>query len=170
MPGERVVVGRIGRPHGVRGAVRAVATGPTLATLPRGAELLATDPGGADRALRLAARAGTGERPILTFEGVADRDAAAALAGAVLSVAADAVPRLDDPDTFYVRDLLGCRLLEGERELGTVAAVHPGPANDVLELRDGTLVPFTGDAVREVDPAARLIRIRPGLLGEEGGG
>lgn len=169
MPGERVVVGRIGRPHGVRGAVQAVATGPTLATLPEGAELVATDRGGADRALRLAARAGTGERPVLTFEGVGDRESAAELTGAVLSVAAERVPRLDDPDTFYVRDLLGCRLLEGERDLGTVAAIHPGPANDVLELEDGTLVPFTGDAVREVDPAARRIRIRPGLIGGEGG-
>lgn len=169
MPGERVVVGRIGRPHGVRGAVRAVATGPTLATLPEGAELVATDRGGADRALRLAARAGTGERPVLTFEGVADRAAAAELTGAVLSVAADLIPRLDDPDTFYVRDLLGCRLLEGERDLGIVAAIHPGPANDVLELEDGTLVPFTADAVLDVDPAVGRIRIRSGLIGGESG-
>lgn len=169
MPGERVVVGRIGRPHGVRGAVRAVATGPTLATLPEGAELVATDRGGAARALRLAARAGGGERPVLTFDGVTDREAATELTGAVLSVAADLVPPLDDSDTFYVRDLLGCRLLEGDRDLVTVTAIHPGPANDVLELEDGTLVPFTGDAVREVDPAAGRIRIRSGLLGGERG-
>jgi 16S rRNA processing protein RimM len=169
MPGERVVVGRIGRPHGVRGSVRAIATGPTLAALPEGTDLVATGRGGAARPLRLAARAGTRDRPVLTFEGVADRSAAAELTGAVLSVAADMVPRLEDPDTFYVRDLLGCRLLEGERDLGTVIAIRPGPANDVIELEDGTLVPFTGDAVLDVDPAAGRIRIRPGLIGGEGG-
>ena len=80
-----VVIGVIGRPHGVRGAVRAIATGATLATVGPGEAVEAAAAGAPARRLVLAARAGTPERPILTFEGVATRDEAAALTGAELA-------------------------------------------------------------------------------------
>ena len=66
-----------------------------------------------------------------------------------------------------MRDLVGCEVLLGERPAGTVAEVHAAPANDVLEVSgaDGDLlVPFTADAVVELDLAARRIVVRPDLL------
>ena len=51
-----------------------------------------------------------------------------------------------------------------------MTAVHGAPANDVLEVSGGDgvlLVPFTGDAVTEVDPAARLIVVRDDLFGAD---
>lgn len=163
-----MVIGQIGRPHGVRGSVRARATGPTLPSLAAGEEVRVRVGDAAARRLVLAARAGTDERPILTFEGVGTRDEAAALAGGVISVAAERVAPPADPDTFFVSDLVGCEVLLGDRTAGSVTRVHSAPANDVLEVAgpDGrtVLLPFTADAVREVDLPGRRIVVRPDLL------
>ena len=163
-----VVIGVIGRPHGVRGAVRTTATGATLGGLAAGEAVEARIGTGPPRRLVLAGRAGTPERPILTFDGIATRDDAAALAGAEIRVAGDRLAPLPDADTFFVSDLVGCELMVGGRVAGRVTAVHGAPANDVLEVSGGDgvlLVPFTADAVTEVDPAARLIVVRDDLFG-----
>jgi 16S rRNA processing protein RimM len=167
MADDSVVIGVIGRPHGVRGAVRASATGRTLAALAAGDAVEAHRSGAPARRLVLAARAGSPERPLLSFEGVATREDAAALTGATLRVAPDRLAPLPDDDTFFVTDLVGCDLLVGGRVAGRVTAVHDGPANDVLEVTgdDGVvLVPFTGDAVTDVDPARRRIVVRDDLF------
>ena len=163
-----VVIGVIGRPHGTRGAVRATATGATLATLAPGDAVEATAGDAPSRRLMVAARAGTQERPILTFEGVATRDEAASLTGAEIRVAGGRVAPLPDADTFFVRDLVGCDVLVGGRHAGRVTAVHGAPGNDVLEVAgdEGVLlVPFTGDAVLSVDSEARRIAVRDDLFG-----
>ena len=51
---------------------------------------------------------------------------------------------------------------EGAR-VGAVADVLPGPANDVLELDSGLLLPLVEDCVRDVDTAARRIVLNPGF-------
>src|SRR5690606_16484034 len=67
---EAVVIGRIGRPHGVRGAVRARASGRTLAEIAVGESVEVRPAGAPPRTLVLASRAGTADSPILTFDGV----------------------------------------------------------------------------------------------------
>lgn len=167
-----VVIGRIGRPHGVRGAVRARGSGATLATLVPGQAVELRPTGGAPaRTLVIAARAGTADEPILHFDGVDTREAAGALTNAEIAVPQDRLPGIGDPDTFFVRDLVGCAVIVGERRLGEVAEVIAGPANDVLEVdvpgAPRTLIPFTADAVRELDVSARRIVVRGDLLPEE---
>lgn len=169
MPAEWVVVGRVGRPHGLAGALRVEATGPTLPLLPAGATLRARGPGDAPpRHVALADRSGTAPRLLVRFAGVDAREAAARLTGAVLEVPAEALPPLADmADTVYVRDLIGCEVRVGDRPLGHVVEVHAGPANDVLEVAGPTgavLVPFTADALPHVDVGGRLLVVREGLL------
>ena len=161
------MVGEVVRAHGVHGAVRVRATGDTLAGLGVGADVRCSD-GGDSRTLRIAAPL---RSDIIRFEGIDDRDAAALLAGRVLEVPADRLPALDAHDTFYVRDLMGCRVVADGRELGVVQDVLERPANDVLEVAgaDGVarLVPFTHDAVIGIDLDARSIELRDGLVGDE---
>lgn len=168
-----VVIGRIGRPHGVRGAVHARASGPTLPTIAPGEALELRPREGAPRRLVVAVRSGMDERPILAFEGVATREEASLLTDAEILVPGERVPPIDDPDTFLVRDLIGCRVALGPRALGPVAEVHAAPANDVLEVatEDGPLlVPFTADAVTELDVPGRRIVLRADLLGPDPAG
>ena len=67
-----------------------------------------------------------------------DLSAAEALRDAVLSA-----PPLDDPDAFWVHDLIGATVVEvtGE-QLGTVTAVQANPASDLLVLSSGVLIPL----------------------------
>jgi ribosomal 30S subunit maturation factor RimM len=51
----------------------------------------------------------------------------------------------------------------GGRELGRVADVAPGVANDVLELDSGLMLPMVEDCVLEVDVEAGRIVIAPGF-------
>ncbi|MFM9019025.1 MAG: ribosome maturation factor RimM [Actinomycetota bacterium] len=164
--GERVAIARLGRPHGVRGAITAHADGPTLGTLGPG-DAVVVRVHGHDRPLVLADRRGEAPKAIVSFEGVDDRDAAAALTGGSVMVEPSRLPAPDDPDTFYVRDLIGFEVRCGERLVGTVRDVQPGPANDALAVvtPDGEiLLPFTADAVTAVDGGDRRITLREGLL------
>jgi 16S rRNA processing protein RimM len=166
---ELVVIAHLGRAHGVSGEIAARPTGPTLGALEPGAPVVVRGREGAERAVRLAGRRGDPARPILAFEGVETREQAAPLAGGVLLVGPEVLPPLDDPDTLYVRELIGYRVLAGERALGAVTQVHAGPANDALEVasEDGPLlIPFTADAVLELDRPGRRVVIRADLLGD----
>ena len=171
MSDELVVIGRLNRPHGLRGALRVRPSGPNLIRVEIGETIDVLRDGAAVRTLTLASRAGTGDGLILTFEGVPDRTAAEALAGAELAVPrARLVPT--EPDTFYVRSLIGCEVVEGDRTLGFVADVTPGPANDILVVRLETggeplLLPFTKDGVPEVDLEGRRLVVRDGLIDPE---
>src|SRR5262249_19224791 len=151
---------RIGRPHGVRGSVHARPSGRTLAGIAVGESLEVRPSGAPPRTLVLTARAGTPDGPILSFAGVASREDAAALTGAELAVPADRVPPIEDPDTFLVSALVGCRVLVGDRLLGEVRQVFAAPANDVLEVVPAdaggdaaaaapVLIPFHADALLE---------------------
>lgn len=151
----------------MRGALRARATGPTLAGVAPGTELWAAPRAGEPRRLVLQERSGPELAPLLSFVGVASRDDAAPLAGAELLADPARLPALADPDTHYVRDLIGFTAHVGDRALGAVRDVHPGPANDALVIAGPAgevLVPFTADAIVSMDPAARRLVVRPGLL------
>lgn len=166
-PSDHVVIGRLGRPHGVAGVIHVRATGSTLATLTVGETVWLR---GADATAKphvLAELAGTPDRLRAAFTGVDSRDAAAALTGAEVLVPAERLARLDEPDTFYVTDLVGCTVVLGGRELGPVREVHAAPANDVLEVdtpEGAVLIPFTADAVVDISLEARRIELRADLL------
>lgn len=170
MSSSTVVIGRIGRPHGIGGAVHSRGSGPTLPTIEVGEEVEVRPREGEPRRLTVTARSGMADQPILAFAGVGSRDDAALLAGAEIAVPLERVAGLDDPDTFFVRDLVGCQVFLGARALGPVREVISAPANDVLEVTTGEgplLIPFTADAVVELDVPGRRVVVRPDLFGAE---
>lgn len=167
-----MVIGEVGRAHGVRGALRVRPTGATLATRAAGDAVTLVTPDGRRVDRVIDAIHPHGDSLTLQLEGVADRTAADGLRGALIVVPAAGLPGLPDGE-FYVRDMIGCAVRVDGRPAGTVADVLPGAANDVLDVRrdDGTslLVPFTRDALAAVDVAGGVIDVRGGLLDEAGG-
>lgn len=165
----RVVIGRVTRAHALAGGVRVRPDGPTVANLAPGDRVEAVGPGGTSRALTVAERAGDAASPILRFREITDRNGAEELRNALLQVADEAIDADLDAGTYFVRDLIGCTVFSGDRELGAIIDVHAGTANDNLEIEgsDGPLlVPFTHDAVTAIEPDARRVVIRPDLLGD----
>ena len=109
---------------------------------------------------------------VVRFEGIADRDAAEALAGTALFIDRSALPAIDDEEEFYHADLLGLAAFDETGEgIGKVRAVHDFGGGDVLEIaRSGgrsVMVPFSRAAVPVVDLAARRLtvdRVAAGLV------
>ncbi|MUL42175.1 ribosome maturation factor RimM [Streptomonospora sp. PA3] len=165
----RLVVGRIGRAHGIRGEVAVdVRTDDPGSRFAPGA-LLHTDPAGAGPLTVASARRHSG-RLLVRFEKVGDRTAAEELRGVALLVDSADVPPADDPDEFNDHELIGLRAETTEgTEVGTVADVLHN-AQDVLVITDSAggevLVPFVRALVPEVDTGAGRLVIDPppGLL------
>jgi 16S rRNA processing protein RimM len=108
-------------------------------------------------------RAGTDLRPILRLEGCSRREDAEALRGEALMVPVDEAPPLEEGE-FWARDLVGCRVVDGDREVGVVARMVALPSCEALEVGD-LLIPLVRDAIRSVDVEARVIDVRMEFLG-----
>lgn len=151
--------------------MRAIPTGATLVTLrPGDSVMLAVGGAGEGRAAQIMALRSVDRGVLIRLEGVDIREDAHALTGATLSVARNRLAGLTDADEFYVRDLVGCVVSAGDTVLGPVIEVYPGAANDALVVTTDAgqqlLVPFTKDAVTELDLPGRRVVIRPDLFGD----
>lgn len=160
-----VVVGRIGRPHGVRGevTVEVRTDSPELRFVP--GHVLHTDPpeAGPLTVDRVHWHSG---RLLLTLAGVHDRTAAEALRDVRLVVDVDEAERPADPAEFYDHQLVGLRVLTADDvELGVVGEVLHLPSQDLLAVRcpDGreVLVPFVTEFVPIVDLAGGRVVVTP---------
>ena len=168
-PTDTVVVGRIGRPHGVRGevTVEVRTDDPDLRFAP--GAVLRTEP--ADRGpLTIAGRRWHREVLLLSIDGVESREAAEELRNTELHVPVAELPALEDPDDYYDHQLVGltARLPDGT-ELGRVSAVrHEGADLLVIRRVEGgeLLVPFVTAIVPSVDVAGGSLVVDPpeGLL------
>lgn len=170
-PGVRVV-GRVVKPHGIRGElVVDVRTDSPEERFVPGAVLATRARDGASGTVTIAAARPHTGRLLVTFEGVAGRDAAEAMRGLLLVVdAADLAPS-DDPEEFYDHELEGLEVVDVQgNRIGVVAEVLHTAGSDLLSVRrpDGgeALVPFVADIVPTVDVAAGRVVVDPpeGLL------
>ncbi|HTR16899.1 MAG TPA: ribosome maturation factor RimM [Acetobacteraceae bacterium] len=163
MPEQRILMGVVGRPHGVRGLVRV--------------HSYTADP--ADLAAYGALLDDKGRRWTVVWrgEGVAelrdesgrplpDRNAAERLTNLRLYIERDRLPETEEEE-FYLTDLVGLAAVnEAGEAIGRVALVHDYGAGTSLEIeRPGAsplLVPFTRIVVPEIDIAAgRLVVVPP---------
>jgi 16S rRNA processing protein RimM len=166
---EMVLIGRIARPHGIRGQV--IVTPETdfvEARFRAGATFWTRSDRGEEMLTVSSARLQTG-RPVIGFEGFATIEDAERLAGLDLRVPEGALLPLAD-GAYYVHDLVGCvvETASGER-VGEVRRVEGGAAGSILNVegaRGEVLVPLAADICVDVDIAGRRIRIDPpdGLL------
>jgi 16S rRNA processing protein RimM len=181
----RVIVGRIGRPHGIRGevvigvrtdepdlrfAVGAVLyVDPTLAAVDE-----RSGPGGnggtgspPERTLKVASARWHSGQLLVAFAGITDRTAAGELTGSWLSVDSSQLPEVTDPDEFRDHELVGLpvRTTAGDLVGVVIDVLHPG--QDLLVVRhdegEEFLVPFVKAIVPEVDLTAGVLVIDPPL-------
>jgi len=129
----RLEIGKVARAHGLRGELMVdLTTDQIEARCVPGARWYA-----GDRALTVDTVKAHQHRWIVTFDGVASREAADALAGKVLT----AEP-IDDPDALWVHDLIGAHVVDQTgTDRGVVTGVLANPAHPILELDSGGLVP-----------------------------
>ena len=147
---NQVVLAAVAGAHGVGGEVRLKAFAESVDSLKRHKRLFVDG----QRPLTLVSLRGGGNGAIARFAEVADRNAAEALRGKLLSVPRTELPPLDEGE-YYHADLIGlpCETEAGEL-LGRVVAVENFGAGDLLEIEktDGkrSLIPFR-DGIAELD-------------------
>jgi 16S rRNA processing protein RimM len=149
-----VVVGRVGRPHGLAGAF----TVDDASEAPGRYDVGETFFVGGEPATVVESKRARG-LPVIRLDREVER-------GAALELPRDALAPPDE-DAFYVFQLRGLDVEEeGGRRLGRVVEVEPGVANDVLELDSGLALPMVEACVREVDLERRRIVVSPGFADE----
>jgi 16S rRNA processing protein RimM len=152
---EHVVVGRVGRSHGIGGAFVVEHASEDADRFAVGAELLA-----GDAPARIEESKRSGGRLVVKLDRPVER-------GTELRVPRASLPPAG-PDSFYVFELVGLEVVEqGGRVLGKVSDVANYEANDVLELDSGTLLPLVEACVREVDLEGRRIVVSRGFADPE---
>ncbi len=148
-------MGRVTVPFGVRGWMK-------IHTLTDDPESLCDYPvwrlgrNGNWREVRVIASKLQGNFLVAQLEGVADREAAAALRGSDIAVLRAELP-VADAGEFYWADLIGLGVVNIEQHVfGRVARILQTGANDVLVVAgeagsDETLIPFIADVIKQVD-------------------
>lgn len=156
-----VVVGVVGKPFGVRGEAYVVLDPDLEVELAEGAVVRI-----GDGAFTVASARSHGNRLLVAFAGIDERDAVEALRGAELRMPRGEVPLPED--ARWVADLLGAEVVDASGELiGVLESVADGAAHDLLVVAcpDGSevlvpavpeLVDLTGDRI--------VVEPLPGLL------
>ena len=162
--GELLVVGRISRPHGVRGAVIVEGISDWPERFSRGARLLLK--AGSSRLEEVAIESCSPHqgRLLVSLSGLTDRDSADRLHGGLLLIpAGEAVP-LGEGE-YWIHDLVGMSVVREEGgALGVVTGFVEGAAQDLLVVEDADKrefdIPFVGEFIKKVDRETSTITVR----------
>lgn len=168
---NKLLMGRIGAAHGIRGEVRIQSFTEDPLALASYGPLSTNRPG---LTIEIVAARTTTNVLVARLKGVNDRNAAERLNGVELYVDRSLLPEPEDEDDFYHADLIGltARLIDGT-EIGKVSAVPNFGAGDLIEVRDPRagdtfLYPFTRRVVPEIDIGAGYLVIVPPIEAEPG--
>ena len=157
---EVIVVGAIGAPFGVRGWVHVRSFTQPPSNLLDYAPWLLKDRDGWRPCHPVAAKR-HGQGLVAQFEGIDDRDAAAALARTEVAVARESLPELPT-DEYYWEELVGLRVVDAAAaELGVVREIMDVGVHAVLVVQGATerLIPFVARHVLRVDLAAGQVTV-----------
>ena len=154
---ERLAVARVLGAKGLAGAVRVEPLTDTPGRLVVGASLFLE---GEKRPRRVTDVQSGGRVPVVALDGIADRDAAEALAGRYLEVDAEPLPE----GSWYWHEIVGLQVQdESGGSLGSVVEVFRAGENEVYRIEGSggeVLIPALRDVVREIDVAAGRMTVR----------
>ncbi len=167
MASDRVLLGVVAAPHGIRGLVRIRSyTEDPMAVASYGP--LSDESG--KKKYRVEALSTARGAVLARIEGVADRTAAEALRGLRLYVERGQLPPAGERE-WYEADLVGLAAIGRDgRDWGKVVAFHDFGAGSVMEVSGGPkgnlMLPFTDEAVPEIDVEGGKVVVDPpaGLL------
>jgi len=160
MTQDRVLVGKFGAAHGIKGEVRLQSFTGDPAAIGTYGPLFDHE----GRSYKLAhLRPVKGDLFVARVEGLKSRTDAEALTNRELFVPRSVLPAPEE-DEFYLSDLIGLEAFEGEDKLGTIIDVLNFGGGDILEIKpvaggETLLLPFTKEIVPEIDIAQRRVSV-----------
>lgn len=173
IPEDLIKVGRVGEPYGLKGGVHVIPYSGDASALRATRDWWLSGPGStALRHVEALEVLQHGSGLTVRLMGYADRDLAARLKGAEISVPRSRFPVLDEGE-YYWHDLPGLEVfnLDGEF-LGRVSELTEHAAHPILRVCDDAgsdeknserLIPFVGAIVRDVNLVSRRITVDWGV-------
>jgi len=169
---EKVLIGKVGSPVGIKGEFRVNLYSQDSVNLKEGKVLLLEraekSVSGAIEKVRYQK-----DKPVVRLKGIEDRNAAEDIRGMDISIYAKDMEELPEGE-HYVRDLIGCRVVDiaqGGAEIGVLKDVIQNTAQSILDVStaDGkqVLIPAVDAFLRSIDEEAGVIEVEliPGFLG-----
>lgn len=162
---SHLLVGRVGRAVGLKGEVEVQVTSDAPERFASGNSVVISE---SSHSLTVESTRTQGDRTIVKFAEIADRDASEALKGAELVIPLTEARALED-DEYWDHDLIGCLVVDVDgREIGSVSDVLHQPSGSLLSVVGESgehLVPLVREVIRSVEPGKRItIDPIPGLL------
>jgi 16S rRNA processing protein RimM len=158
MSRDRVLLGVVAAPHGVRGLVRIKSF--TEDPMSLGTYGPLSDETG-KKAYRVEALSVARGAVLARIDGVADRTAAEALRGLRLYVERSVLPAAGERE-WYEADLIGLSAIGRDgKDWGKVTAFHDFGAGPVMEVSGGMILPFTDETVPEIDVEGGKVVVDP---------
>ena len=168
---EKVLIGKVGSPVGIKGEFRVNLYSQDSGNLKEGKVLLL------ERADKIVSGAiekvrYQKDKPVVRLKGVEDRNSAEDIRGMDVSIYAEDLEELPEGE-HYVRDLIGCRVVDraqGGAEIGVLEDVIQNTAQSILDVRtpDGknVLIPAVDAFLRSIDEEAGVIEVEliPGFI------
>lgn len=162
LPSPWVALAVYAQPHGVSGRIKVKSFTDPIDDFAKHANLC--DERGTPVKLRITGHAQG--MAIVEIEGITTRDQAELLRGRKLGVARTALPKLSNPNAYYIDDLIGLNVIKADgTPFGTVKNVMNYGAGDILEIKRPNgkeeLFAFTHATFPTVDATQRTIVICP---------
>jgi 16S rRNA processing protein RimM len=165
-----VRIGYVAGSHGLDGAIRVRTGNPDSSAISTVERLFFEKPGSIRSEMRVIGSRALGPGAYrVTLEGVDDADAAEAMRGSSVLIAAADLPPLREGEFYYFQLAEAEVMLTDGSRLGVIEDIISGGANDIWVVRAGQreiLVPVISDVVKEINFEARRVTIEPlpGLL------
>lgn len=155
---DRIEIGGVARPHGIRGEVAIVTHDPDSSTLGEVDKIFV-----GEQEYAIANARATHRGWLVALEGVATRNDAERLQGAAVWVERSALALA--PDDILLADLIGCEVRRADGAMwGVVAAIEASDYQDLLVIHHGhveRLLPLVDEFVTAIDTANRVITVDP---------
>lgn len=163
---ENVVVGRVGKPHGLAGDVTVeVRTDEPEVRFAKGRKVRLIDQEDFARDFTITNSKFHSGRLLVRFAHVVDREGAEAIRGRIIEVEVPSDEQPQGVEEFYDRHLVGLKVLDTSGlSMGEVIRVDHLPGQDYLivdhpEIKEEVMVPFTSEFVPTVDLESGLVTV-----------
>jgi 16S rRNA processing protein RimM len=172
MTKDLILIGRVVRPHGVRGKIKLEYFGEDVNCFPPSREVFIEVKAGSLQAYEILETTPQAPRLILHLKGIGRREEVEPLIGKEVFIEREVLPDLEEGE-YYWMDLLGMSVETQEgKKIGRVKEIFSTGANDVYVVegkRGEILLPATGEVIQNVDREKGVMRVnrKEGLWEEE---
>ncbi len=162
MTQDLIPIGRVLRPHGIRGKIKLEYFGEDLRRFPPSREVFIGEEAGNLRSYEILSVAPQPPWLLLQLKGIGKREEVESLIGKEVFIRRESLPALEEGEYYWI-DLLGISVETPEgKKIGRVKEIFPTGANDVYVVegkRGEIFLPAIEEVIRSVDRRRGVMKV-----------